>query len=165
MNWHDEYRDLAIRNGIRAAWSQPILTNDQEVLGTFALYSSEPREPTDMDLAFLEGAGRLALIAIERQRSQQALKIALDELRNSEANLRQVIDTIPALVWSTRPDGFTDFLNKRWHDYTGFSPEESRVRGWQPSVHPEDLPRVMAKGRELLASGEPGEDRGASSPS
>jgi formate hydrogenlyase transcriptional activator len=156
-NWHDEYRDVAIRNGIRAGWSQPILTKDQQVLGTFALYSSEPREPTDTDLEFLEGAGRLALIAIERQRSQEALRMALEELRNSEAYLRQVIDTIPALVWCTRPDGSNEFLNKRWHEYTGFSPEESRVRGWQPSVHPEDLPRVVAKGQELLSCGEPGD--------
>jgi len=66
-NWHDEYRDVAIRNGIRAAWSQPILTKDHQVLGTFALYSSESRVPTDGDLALIEGAGRIALIAIERQ--------------------------------------------------------------------------------------------------
>ena len=38
-NWHEEYRGLAIRNGILAAWSEPILTKDNEVLGTFALYS------------------------------------------------------------------------------------------------------------------------------
>src|ERR1700681_4681044 len=79
------------------------------------------------------------------------------DLQKSEDNLRQVIDTIPALVWCTGPDGSTEFLNKRWHDYTGFSPEESRSRGWQPTVHPEDLPRVVAKGQELLASGQPGE--------
>ena len=79
------------------------------------------------------------------------------DLQKSEDNLRQVIDTIPTLVWCTGPDGSTEFLNKRWHDYTGFSPEESRVRGWQPTVHPEDLPRVVAKGQELLASGQPGE--------
>src|SRR5271168_713821 len=77
--------------------------------------------------------------------------------QKSEDNLRQVIDTIPTLVWCTGPDGSTEFLNKRWHDYTGFSPEESRVRGWQPTVHPEDLPRVVAKVQELLASGQPGE--------
>src|SRR5712671_6676901 len=77
--------------------------------------------------------------------------------QKSEDNLRQVIDTIPTLVWCTGPDGSTEFLNKRWHDYTGFSPGESRVRGWQPTVHPEDLPRVVAKGQELLASGQPGE--------
>src|ERR1700674_3398851 len=79
------------------------------------------------------------------------------DLQKSEDNFRQVIDTIPTLVWCTGPDGSTEFLNKRWHDYTGFSLEESRVRGWQPTVHPEDLPRVVAKGQELLASGQPGE--------
>src|ERR1700719_668993 len=79
------------------------------------------------------------------------------DFQTLEHNLRQVIDTIPTLVWCTGPDGSTEFLNKRWHDYTGFSPEESRVRGWQPTVHPEDLPRVVAKGQELLASGQPGE--------
>src|ERR1700738_1315903 len=77
--------------------------------------------------------------------------------QKSEDNLRQVIDTLPTLVWCTRPDGSTEFLNKRWHDYTGFAPEESRVRGWQSTVHPEDLPRVVAEGQELLASGQPGE--------
>ena len=61
------------------------------------------------------------------------------------------------MVWCTRPDGSTEFLNKRWHDYTGFLSEESRVHGWQPTVHPEDLPRVVAKGQELLASGQAGE--------
>jgi formate hydrogenlyase transcriptional activator len=77
--------------------------------------------------------------------------------QKSEDNLRQVIDTLPTLVWCTRPDGSTEFLNKRWHDYTGCSPEESRVHGWRPTVHPEDLPRVVAKGQELLASGQSGE--------
>jgi formate hydrogenlyase transcriptional activator len=80
--------------------------------------------------------------------------------QKSEDHLRHVIDTLPTLVWCTRPDGSTEFLNKRWHDYTGFSPEESRIHGWQPTVHPEDLPHVAAKGQELLASGQPGEVEG-----
>src|SRR5271167_2805646 len=80
--------------------------------------------------------------------------------QKAEDTLRQVIDTLPTLVWCTRPDGSTEFLNKRWHDYTGCSPEESRVHGWQPTVHPEDLPRVVAQGQELLASGRPGEVEG-----
>src|SRR6202022_3468033 len=49
------------------------------------------------------------------------------------------------------------FLNKRWHDYTGLSPEESHGWGWQVAFHPEDSPPLMAKWRELLVSGEPGE--------
>src|ERR1700694_1974713 len=82
------------------------------------------------------------------------------DFQKSEDNLRQVIDTIPTLVWCTGPDGSTEFLNKRWHDYTGCSPEESRVHGWQPTVHPDDLPRVVAKGQELFAAGQPGEVEG-----
>jgi PAS domain S-box-containing protein len=155
--WPDGYRDLAIRNGIRAAWSEPILTKDNQVLGTFALYCSESRVPTDADLALIEGAGRIALIAIERQRSQEALRGALDDIRKSEAKLRRVIDTIPALAWCNLPDGSNEFLNKRWHAYTGLSPEESHGWGWQASIHPEDLQQLMDKWRELLASGEPGE--------
>ena len=155
--WREEYRDVALKNGIRAAWSQPILTKDSQVLGTFAIYSAEPRVPTDEDLAVIEGAARVVLIAIERQRSQEALKSALDEVQKSEAKLRQVIDTIPTLVWCDLPDGPNEFLNKRWHEYTGRSPEESHGWGWQATFHPDDLPPLMKKWQEMLASGEAGE--------
>jgi GAF domain-containing protein len=114
INWLDEYRDLAIKNGIRAAWSGPILTEDGEVLGTFALYSSEPRVPTDTEIELIEGAGHIALIAIERQRSHRVLEEALVEIKNSENKLRTIIDTIPALAWSARPDGSAEFFNQRW---------------------------------------------------
>lgn len=79
--WPDEYRELALSNGIRAAWSEPILTKDNEVLGTFAIYSHEARVPSEEDLALIKGAGHIALIAIERQRSQEALRSALERLR------------------------------------------------------------------------------------
>jgi formate hydrogenlyase transcriptional activator len=153
----EEYRDVALQNGIRAGWSQPILTKDNQVLGTFAIYSAQSRVPTAEDLALIEAAGRIALIAIERQRSQEALRKALDEITNSETKLRQVIDTIPTLAWCNLPDGPNEFLNKRWHDYTGLSPEESHGWGWQVAFHPEDIPPLMRKWRELLVSGEPGE--------
>src|SRR5580658_2665939 len=90
-------------------------------------------------------------------RSQEALESALDELKNSETKLRQVIDTIPTLAWCNLPDGPNEFLNKRWHEYTGLSPEESHGWGWQVAFHPEDIPPLMEKWRELLVSGEPGE--------
>src|SRR6201997_474470 len=156
-NWPDQYRDLAIRNGIRAAWSEPILAKDQEVLGTFALYSNESRVPTDEDLALIQGAGHIARIAIERQRSQESLRVALKRLENSETRLRQVIDTIPTLAWCNLADGPNEFLNKRWHEYTGLTPEESNGWGWQTAFHPDDLPPLMERWRELLTSGDSGE--------
>src|ERR1700758_1448173 len=156
-NWPDQYRELAIRNGIRAAWSEPILTKDNEVLGTFALYSHEARVPAEEDLALIKGAGHIARIAIERQRSQETLRVALKRLENSETRLRQVIDTIPTLAWCNLADGPNEFLNKRWHEYTGLTPEESNGWGWQTAFHPDDLPPLMERWRELLVSGEAGE--------
>jgi PAS domain S-box-containing protein len=79
------------------------------------------------------------------------------KMSESEANIRRVIDTIPPLAWCNLPDGSNEFLNKRWHDYTGLSPEESGGSGWQTVIHPQDLPRMMEKWQEMLTSGEAGE--------
>jgi len=155
--FREEYRPIALKNGIRAGWSQPILTRDNQVLGTFAIYSADPRVPTGEDLALIEAAGRIALIAIERQRSQEAVRNAFERVQKSESKLRQVIDTIPALAWCNLPDGLNEFLSKRWHEYTGLSPDESHGWGWQVAFHPEDLPPLMKRWQELLVSGEPGE--------
>jgi len=89
--------------------------------------------------------------------SQEAIKRALDELGNSEKKLRQVIDTIPTLAWCNLPDGSNEFLNKRWHEYTGLSPEESHGWGWETAIHPEDRALLTEKWRGLLVTGEPGE--------
>jgi formate hydrogenlyase transcriptional activator len=97
------------------------------------------------------------MVSVTRQRSQEALSRALDELKNSERKLRQVIDTIPTLAWSILPDGSNEFLNKRWHEYTGLSPEESHGSGWQAAIHPEDRGPLLEKWQGLLSSGDPGE--------
>ena len=77
--------------------------------------------------------------------------------RANERKLSQVIDTVPTLVWCSFPDGPNEFLNKRWHDYTGLTPEQSAGWGWQVVFHPEDLPPIMEKWRKMLVSGEPDE--------
>ena len=97
------------------------------------------------------------MASVTRPRSQEALKSALDELQNSERKLRQVIDTIPTLAWCNLSDGSNEFLNKRWHEYTGLSPEESNGWGWQAAIHPEDRAPLTEKWRGLLVIGEPGE--------
>ena len=93
----------------------------------------------------------------DRKRAQEALGDALYRVQKSEAKLRQVIDTIPTMAWCNLADGPNEFLNKRWHEYTGLSPEESRGWGWQAAFHPEDIGRLMEKWQEQLASGESGE--------
>ena len=78
------------------------------------------------------------MASVKYQGSQAALERALDELKNSEKKLRQVIDTIPTLAWSILPDGSNEFLNKRWHECAGPSAEESHGSGWQAAIHPKD---------------------------
>jgi PAS domain-containing protein len=124
INWPDEFKDLAIRNGIRAVWSEPILTKDGEVLGTFALYSSEPRIPTDAEIELIEAAGHIALIAIERQRSRAALTTALHEIAKSEGELRTIIDAIPQLIVAIGADGNLLYANQALLEYTGLRKEE-----------------------------------------
>src|SRR5579863_7397300 len=93
----------------------------------------------------------------KRYPTRKDLEIALLESRESEAHLRRIIDTIPALAWCNLPDGSNEFLNRRWHEYTGLSPEESHGWGWQVAFHAEDLPPLMKRWREMLSSGESGE--------
>jgi formate hydrogenlyase transcriptional activator len=97
------------------------------------------------------------MASVTRPLSQEALERALDEVKNSESKLRQVIDTIPTLAWCNLPDGSNEFLNKRWHEYTGLSPEESHGWGWQTAIHPDDRAPLTEKWGALLVTGEPGE--------
>jgi len=97
------------------------------------------------------------MASVTHQRSEEAHSRALDELKNSEKKLRQVIDTIPTLAWCNLPDGSNEFLNKRWHEYTGLSPEESHGWGWQTAIHPDDRVPLTEKWGGLLVTGEPGE--------
>jgi PAS domain S-box-containing protein len=81
-------------------------------------------------------------------------KRAEDALRQSEDHLRLVIDTIPMMAWSVRPDGIIDFLNQRWLDYCGLSLEQY-VQDPTGPIHPEDIPRVLKEWRANMAVGEP----------
>ena len=146
-NWPDQYRDLAIRNGIRAAWSEPILTKDNEVLGTFALYSHEARVPTDEDLAAhrrrrAHRAHRESNANGRRKRSGRRLA---KSIKDSEARLRRVIDTIPTLAWCNSARRSERVLRtRRWDEYTGpFLCRRVSGWGWQAAFHPEDVPGLM----------------------
>ena len=76
----------------------------------------------------------------------------------SDDFLRTMIDQMPALAWSCRPDGSAEFVNQRWLDYTGLSMEEAVGWGWQATIHPEDLGKTMETWLRLVASEEPGEE-------
>src|SRR6267143_964154 len=78
-------------------------------------------------------------------------------LQQSEDRLRLVIDTIPAHVWSARPDGSVDFVNRRWLETTGLTMEDALGWDWGSVVHPDDLARYVDEWRAALAAGKPTE--------
>src|SRR5580704_10394628 len=109
------------------------------------------------NVSLVPGTERLPRFIMALSEDISARKQSEESLRASEVKLLQVIDTIPALAWCNLPDGPNEFLSKRWHEYTGLSPEESHGWGWQIAFHPDDLPPLMKRWQEMLVSGEPSE--------
>jgi PAS domain S-box-containing protein len=78
----------------------------------------------------------------------------------SEEPFRQMIDMMPALAWSSRPDGAAEFINEAWLEYTGLRAAEALEAGWTMAVHPDDVNTVVAYWQSALAAGEPREIEG-----
>jgi PAS domain S-box-containing protein len=98
--WTD-FRDLASEHGLRACWSVPILSGNDEVLGTFAMYHREPREPTDQDLELVQVITRTAALIInrrraeeQRKRSERHLHLLVGELNHRVKNTLAIVQSI-----------------------------------------------------------------------
>jgi PAS domain S-box-containing protein len=80
---------------------------------------------------------------------------AEDALRAADERHQAVVDSIEQMIWSTRPDGFHDFYNQRWYDFTGVPEGSTDGEAWNGMFHPEDRERAWAVWRACLASGDP----------
>ena len=97
---------------------------------------------------------------LRKARDELEIKVAerTSELHRSERELRDVIDTIPAIVWSALPDGSNSYVNSRFVEYCGMPPEQSAGSGWQAAIHPDDLQEHVSKLMASVATGEPFEN-------
>jgi PAS domain S-box-containing protein len=68
-------------------------------------------------------------------------------LRESEARLSAIADLVPDLLWSSDPQGRANWTNGRWSEYTGQGEQQALGEGWTAAIHPEDLPRILARWR------------------
>jgi PAS domain S-box-containing protein len=75
--------------------------------------------------------------------------------REAEDKIRLIINTVPGLLWTARPDGWVDFLSQRWLDYTGMTLEQGLGWAWQPGYHPDDLGNLLTKWRAAVAEKKP----------
>lgn len=103
----------------------------------------------------VRGEDELAQLGCVFNDTARQLQDLYESLQSSEDRLRRVINTIPAHVWSTLPDGSVDFINQRLLESTGLSIEALLGSGWQSIVHPDDRGRYIARWRSALAAGEP----------
>jgi len=95
--WAD-FRDLAQQYGLRACWSTPILSQQGEALGTFAMYYREVRSPSAYELQLIERTAHLASLAIERAQTQA-------QLRASEQRYRSLFESVPIGLYRSTPEG------------------------------------------------------------
>lgn len=87
--WAD-YKEIALPHGLRACWSIPILTRGRKVLGTFAMYHREPREPTIRDLLLVDLITQTAALVIDRHATQKTLQNILAMALRSSSDLQLV---------------------------------------------------------------------------
>jgi PAS domain S-box-containing protein len=80
-------------------------------------------------------------------------KEAEETLRSSEAQFRQIADSLPQLAWMTRPNGHHEWFNRRWYEYTGATFEECSGEGWANFFHPEDVSEADRRWRRSLELG------------
>ena len=85
-----EYKAVALPHGLRACWSTPIITSGRKVLGTFAMYHREPREPTVRDLALVDLVTQTAALIIDRAKARTKLSISC---KRAERGTRTAVGT------------------------------------------------------------------------
>lgn len=84
----------------------------------------------------------------ERRRSEEALLFAV---RRFEA----LANLIPQIIWSTTPDGYHDYFNDRWYEFTGMPRGENQGWNWKNYLHPDDVARSVSLWEECLHTGKP----------
>ena len=132
------FRDLALSYGLKACWSMPILSSDGIVLGTFGGYYDQPQTATDLDQDLIAQTIYLATIAIERQRSQQAL-------HQTQERLQLALNASGDGLWDWMITTGDFYIDQRWSDMLGYASDElpPDISTWENLIHPDDKPWVM----------------------
>ncbi|HKQ35626.1 MAG TPA: sigma 54-interacting transcriptional regulator [Nitrospiraceae bacterium] len=134
-----EWRTLAMAHGLRACWSTPILSSDEKVLGTFAIYSREPGSPTAQHQHLIGQITHLATVAIEHKHREE-------KLRQDERELRRITDAIDQRIAVHGPDGKILYVNRAMREYSGLGVEDVLADDFRARlVHPDDLERSRAE--------------------
>ena len=130
------------------------------VASLFLVALSAARRTTSAALQLLNNNQQMVIGELQEQNDRLRVENAeLSEIATraqaAEQELRQTVDTVPALIARYRADGFMDFRNKNWREYTGLSRDNLEGRRWGSALHPDEEEMVERQWREHIATGEP----------
>lgn len=140
--------------------AEAITINDRQVMttGTMQIFEEASNFPEgrrtylSIKSPYRDEQGNIiGLIGISTDISDR--KQAEEALRQSEVNFRTLANSMPQIFWTAQPDGAINYYNQRWYDYTGMTFEQSQGWGWQPIVHPDDLPATVQQWNEAVRTG------------
>ncbi len=143
----DAYAEAWTAIGTRAFIVVPLVRGGR-LRAIFYLHEPQPRAWSQEDVELARTAAERTWEAVERASAEAALLA-------SEAQFEAIANSIDQMVWSTRPDGFHDYYNQRWYDYTGVPEDSTDGEAWNGMFHPDDQERAWACWRNSLATGEP----------
>jgi len=136
--------------------------NEQLNRGEIVTFESRHRRkdgsefPVEVRIRPFWDGGRRLNISVVRDISDR--KRAGEAVRRSETELRELIETIPAMAFVIGLDGSSEFVSRQWIEFSGMSKEQTTGEGWAATLHPDDREEHIAKWRAAHASGQPFEN-------
>lgn len=150
-----EHLAIILSLGLKSYIVAPLICKER-VLGALTVVHAESgRRYTSGDLPVVEEFARVAAIAVENALLFEETARARARAEASEQAFRAFVENLPALAFTTLPDGHVDFYNRRWYEYTGSTPEEMRGWGWEGVHDPALLPKVVEQWKRSLETGDP----------
>ena len=113
------------------------------------------RQLQEQALELEEQAEKLQKMATVLAQRTEETERAAAALAETEQQSRTMLNALPTLAWTAKADGYIDWYNSRWYEYTGTTPDDMAGWGWQSAHDPDALPRVLERWRSSIATGRP----------
>lgn len=140
--WSD-FTEILEKYDLKSCWSEPVYSNQGEIIATFAVYFNENKTPTQKDFERLNISADSTRMTIEHKQTEE-------ELRQSEEKFRTFIENASDIVFTLNEQGYFNFVSPNWQLLLGHDPNSVVGRHYGEFVHNEDIDRVTAKFKELL---------------
>ena len=143
--------------GLRFYAGRLLKSGDGFALGTLCVLDTRARPEglTPLQSETLDVLARQVMAQLELRRAIGEREKGVAALADSEAKFRVLADSMPQMVWSTLPDGFHDYYNARWYEFTGVPLGSTDGEGWNDMFHPDDQARAWKVWSHSLATGDP----------